>query len=688
MFANASPTPESISVSRYASSMIGRLSLRILLATCLLFAPTASTQTAWPTVEWETATPADMGMDESQLLAARNYALQGGGSGYITRGGKLILSWGDDQQLYDLKSSSKSIGFTAMGLAILDGKLSLDDRAIDRHPSFVIPPDDNQDAPGRDQITLLHLASQTAGFEKPGGYGKLFYAPGTRWSYSDGGPNWLAECVTLAYQRDIQELLFDRILTRLGIHRDDLRWRNHQYRDPQVDGIESREFGSGVHSNVDAMARIGHLYLRGGEWNGKQLIPRDFVERVSKPVQQFAGLPSFDESAYPRASSHYGLLWWNNADGTLPRVPRDAFWSWGLHDSLIVVIPSLDIVVSRAGKGWIAGWAGDYSRLAPFLNPIVAAVENPPSARPDPPSPVITGIEWAPASSILRKADGSDNWPLTWANDGHQYTAYGDGWGFEPKVEKKLSLGLARIEGSPENFRGVNLRSTSGEEVGQGGAGLKASGILMLDAVLTWSADHGGTWQEADWRFKTSFGAPTFLNFAANYSGARDDYVYVYSQDNDSAYNPADRLVIARVARASIRDESAYEFFAGRDRRGSPRWSSSSSDRAGVFENPGRVYRSAVTYNAGLKRCLLCQIAYGGDTRFAGGFGVYDAPEPWGPWTAVYYTNYWDVGPGETCSFPAKWMSSDGKTINMVFSGEDAFSVRKAQLTTDQVKSR
>ena len=41
----------------------------------------------------------------------------------------------------------------------------------------------------------------------------------------------------------------------------------------------------------------------------------------------------------------------------------------------------------------------------------------------------------------------------------------------------------------------------------------------------------------------------------------------------------------------------------------------------------------------------------------------------------------WDVGPGETCSFPTKWMSADGKTVYLVFSGDDCFSVRRADLT-------
>jgi hypothetical protein len=64
--------------------------------------------------------------------------------------------------------------------------------------------------------------------------------------------------------------------------------------------------------------------------------------------------------------------------------------------------------------------------------------------------------------------------------------------------------------------------------------------------------------------------------------------------------------------------------------------------------------------------------------RFQGGFGVYDAPQPWGPWTTAFFTEDWDVGPGETASFPVKWMSDDGRTLYLVFSGDDCFSVRQA----------
>ena len=85
--------------------------------------------------------------------------------------------------------------------------------------------------------------------------------------------------------------------------------------------------------------------------------------------------------------------------------------------------------------------------------------------------------------------------------------------------------------------------------------------------------------------------------------------------------------------------------------------------RGAVFRHSGRCYRAGISYNPALKRYLWCQIIPGRDTRYKGGLGIYDAPEPWGPWTCAYFTENWDTGPGETASFPTKWMSADGKTL-------------------------
>jgi len=647
----------------------------------------------WPGRKWEQARPQEAGMDAAILRKARYYALTGEGSGCVIRHGQCVMQWGDQTQRYDLKSTTKAIGITAVGLALKDGKInSLRDRAKKYHPSFGIKPESNIETGWLDKITLFDLATQTAGFDKNGGYTELMFETGTKWSYSDGGPNWLAECVTLAYGQDLNKLMFERVFGPIGISTSDLTWRNNAYRPREINGIRRREFGSGISANVTAMARIGYLYLRRGRWQGKQIIPAWFIDMVRTVPRTVRGLPVVKEESYFNASNHYGLLWWNNADGTMIKVPRDTYWSWGLYDSLIVVIPSLDIVAARAGKSLNKARNSDYKAIEPFIEPIVlsATQKGSRAIAPYSPSLVIKSIEWAPADTIIRRASGSDNWPITWADDDNQYTAYGDGWGFEPKTKKKLSLGIAKIVGSPPDFRGVNIRTDSGERIGQGAKGAKASGMLCVDGVLymlvrntsnsqiAWSADHGKNWKWCDWKFTTSFGAPTFLNFGKNYAGARDDFVYIYSHDSDSAYEPADKMVMARVPKDRIIKRDAYEFFKGLNDWRQPIWTKDIHEMRAVFINPGRCYRAGITYNPGLKRYLWCQTIYNkNDMRFKGGMGIFDAPEPWGPWTTVYYTEQWDVGPGETSSLPTKWMSKNGKTCYLLFSGDDCFSVRR-----------
>ena len=352
-------------------------------------------------------------------------------------------------------------------------------------------------------------------------------------------------------------------------------------------------------------------------------------------------------------------------------------------------------------KRWVAGgkWLGALS-FGLWIGGVVLGQPAPLSA-PYPPSPVIRQIDWAPKATITRAAHDSDNWPMTWADDDALYTAYGDGSGFEPFVPEKLSLGLAKVTGMADGFAGVNLRAPSLEQRGGGQRGRKASGLLGVDSVLylwarnagnaqlAWSEDHGATWRWADWKFTHSFGCPTFLNFGRNYAGARDSFVYVYSPDSDSAYDTVDRLVLARVPRTRMRDRAAYEFFTGREGNAAA-WNSDLTRRAAVFTATGLCYRVGVSYSPGLRRYLLAQPIPTAasrdqngkrDTRFAGGLAIYDAPEPWGPWTTAFFTNQWDVGPGDSAHFPTKWMSPDGDTLHLVFSWDDNFCVRKAQLT-------
>ena len=86
-----------------------------------------------------------------------------------------------------------------------------------------------------------------------------------------------------------------------------------------------------------------------------------------------------------------------------------------------------------------------------------------------------------------------------------------------------------------------------------------------------------------------------------------------------------------------------------------------------MFIDPNGVTPGSVVYHHGLKRFLLTCFHVG-----PGQLGVFDAPNPWGPWTTIAYYEAWGQmtadGEGLTCGFPQKWMSADGLTLWSIFS--------------------
>src|SRR5262249_22925558 len=157
-----------------------------------------------------------------------------------------------------------------------------------------LPPTSNASTGWLDDITVANLATHTAGFDKPGGYIALLASPGSLWSYSDGGANWLADTLTNVYATDLNTLLFSRVFTPIGIRTADLSWRANAYRDDLLNGVKRREFGAGISINANAMARLGYLYLRRGVWAGQRILPDDFTELVQHPDPGNVGTPSRD----------------------------------------------------------------------------------------------------------------------------------------------------------------------------------------------------------------------------------------------------------------------------------------------------------------------------------------------------------------------------------------------------------
>lgn len=687
----------------------------LIYAVVFLLAPALRAEQVGP---FATATPESQGMSSVKLETMRKDLAARKTTGLLViRHDRIVYEWYAEgnsaaTRHYTASMSKAIVAGVSVGVALSDGKLALDDPAWKYIPQW-------KNDPRKSKITLRQLGSHTSGLEDAeagqvahekltgwkGDFWKrlnppndpfsisrdrvpVLFEPGSKFDYSNTAIAMLTYCTTAALkdapEKDIRTQLRERVMRPMGVA--DSEWSVGYGQTVTVDGLPLVCSWGGGNYTARAAAHVGRLMLREGDWDGKQLVSRDAVRQITSD----AGTPG-----------NCGVGWWSNNNARYEKLPRDAFWGSGAGHQILLVVPSLKLIAVRNGDALGPAKAEPSQYHEPvrqfLFEPLIAAItgapkaDAAPAAAPYPPSPLIASIEWAAPDTVIRKAKGSDNWPITWGDDDQLYTAYGDGNGFEPFINEKLSLGLARIEGSAANFLGVNLRAPTLEQKGDGKAGRKASGMLMVDGVLyvlarnagnsqlAWSEDHGKTWSWCDWKFTTSFGCPTFLNFGPNYSGARDDFVYIYSPDSDSAYVPADRMVLARVRKDRIRERAAYEFLKmiGRD---FVMWSSGIEERCAVFSSKGQCYRSNISYDAPLKRYLWCHTLPAEDARFKGGLAIFDAPQPWGPWTTVYYNQDWDIAPGESSSFPTKWISADGKTLHLVFSGEDSYSVRQARL--------
>ena len=309
-------------------------------------------------------------------------------------------------------------------------------------------------------------------------------------------------------------------------------------------------------------------------------------------------------------------------------------------------------------------------------------------------SKLISGIEldW---SSHKRLAKGSDNWPLTWADDGHPYTSWGDGGGFGGTNSKgRVSLGIARIEDDGSQYVGINVWGGINPENPAQFKG-KSYGIISIDGKfylwvspgsnirgyeesrLYTSADHGATWYTPDWAFNRDDAIvnPTFLQFGSDYSGARDEYVYMYANHvKDSSTLDVQipgEITLMRAPKRSLLKREAYQFYVDLDGNQNPVWSSDFDDRQAVFNDENGVgWNSSVSYNPVLERYFLITEH---TKSFQANIGIFDAPEPWGPWTTVYYGKFAssrDISLDTFFyNFSNKWLGNKGLNFTLVFSG-------------------
>ena len=154
--------------------LAGGLAARLVGPSPALSAPAPT----WPGSNWASMSPTAAGFVGSKLTSAVNYAKAKGGSGFVSRYGYQVGTWGSATQKYVVKSSTKSIGSLLISYAMQDG-LDLDDTVLSHlDPEFGVPPESNWTIgtpDWRPQITLQNLLDHTAGFDKKGGFELLLF---------------------------------------------------------------------------------------------------------------------------------------------------------------------------------------------------------------------------------------------------------------------------------------------------------------------------------------------------------------------------------------------------------------------------------------------------------------------------------------------------------------------------------
>src|SRR3984957_15555378 len=251
----------------------------------------------------------------------------------VAEGGGAAYSADRPPLLYSVTKSFPSI---AVGLAIADGLLSLDDRVVDVLPDHV-PADVSEQ--GR-RISVHHLLSMTAGHPtdslaeawqlEPGdlvkGFLRLPFATteGTRHTYDNSTTFILARMVERVVGRGLAEFLDERLFAPMGI--DHAEW----------DRVGSgAAFGfHGLHLRTEAVAAFGELLLRGGLWGDKQLVPREWVGLATgRHIESRHYADGADGADF---LSGYGYQFW---------ISRHGFRGSGAFGQLCVVVPSHDLVV-------------------------------------------------------------------------------------------------------------------------------------------------------------------------------------------------------------------------------------------------------------------------------------------------------------------------------------------------------
>lgn len=306
----------------------------------------------YPTVSWQSKSPAEVGMDKAKLDALRNYV---GGRGCVVRHGYMVYTWGDPGRRADVASACKPWFTHFLFSALEEKKISgLDEKVSKWQPRLK---NINKNLGYKDsQITWRHMANQVSC------YG-VNEKPGTAFCYNDWQMALFWDTLFLKVYGAAYDNVDAKVL-RPGLT-DVLQCEDS----PTFMAFGTRDRPGRLAISVRDFARFGLLYLRKGNWKGRQLIsaehasmavtsslPNSIPRAGKQATEMLPGRRSLGSRDIPdNQTDHFGsysFAWWTNGIDRhgkrhWPDVPHGAYGAFG-HGGprAMVVIPSLGLVIA------------------------------------------------------------------------------------------------------------------------------------------------------------------------------------------------------------------------------------------------------------------------------------------------------------------------------------------------------
>ena len=254
-------------------------------------------------------------------------------------------------RIHLLYSLSKSFTSTAVGLAVSEGRLSVDDRVIDFFPEAL--PDTVSDnlaamrvrhllcmGTGHVEDTVGHMTTDAGDDWIRGVFGvPPEQAPSTVFTYNQGATFLLSAIVQKLTGQTLLDYLRPRLFAPLGI--------DHGYWQQNPQGINLGF--SGFHTTTDAIARLGQLYLQHGMWDGQQLLPSAWVDAASaKQIDSATPGTTPGEAQNSDWTQGYGYQFW--------RCRHGAYRGDGAFGQFCLIMPDQDAVLAiTAGEDDMQG---------------------------------------------------------------------------------------------------------------------------------------------------------------------------------------------------------------------------------------------------------------------------------------------------------------------------------------------